>query len=202
MSLIGRSLLALTVVALLVPAAGAVSLRRQCRLTCKDAINACIAAGGKRARCRRQTLQRCRLEGLVVCGGAATTTTLGAGATTTTLPSGGMVNACNPNSATDMRGQPAVTVHFGGALGFRYDPACFEVSPGTQVTFSGAFDQHPLVGGEISGGEMMPDPSSPFDGPTSTGTSKTFMLPVAGTFPFYCNIHGLIGMKGTAFVAP
>src|SRR5206468_6515376 len=70
--LLVQSILALTLVALLVPPAGAVSLRRQCRLTCKDAINACVAAGGKRARCRRQTLRRCRREGLVACGGAAT----------------------------------------------------------------------------------------------------------------------------------
>src|SRR5262249_57243248 len=102
---------------------GAVSLRRQCRLTCKDTINACVAAGGKRPRCRRQTLRRCRLEGLVACGGAATTTTLGAGATTTTLPSGGVGNACNPNSATAMRGQPPGTGHLGGAPGLPSHPA-------------------------------------------------------------------------------
>jgi plastocyanin len=115
---------------------------------------------------------------------------------------GGAVNACHPDSATDMRGQMQVTVRFGGALGFSYDPACFRVSPGTQVTFSGEFDQHPLVGGEVSGGMKVPDPSSPFGGPTSSGTSKTVMLQATGTFPFYCNIHALIGMKGAAFVAP
>ena len=187
------SFVACALLALLVAPAVGVSLRRQCRLACKDAINLCVAAGGKRGRCRRQTLRRCRREGLTACGGAATTTT---------LPSGVTVNGCEPTSATDLRGRPQVTVHFGGALGLRYQPACFQVSPGTQVTFSGEFDQHPLVGGAISGGGKMPDPSSPFDGPTSTGTSKTFTLPVAATLPFYCDVHALVGMKGAAFVAP
>jgi plastocyanin len=195
------SVVAFALVGFLVPRADAVSLRRQCRLACKDAIKACIASGGKHRRCRRETLQRCRTEGVAACGGAPAPAT-----TTTTLPStggmGGAVNACHPDSATDMRGQMQVTVRFGGALGFSYDPACFMVSPGTQVTFSGEFDQHPLVGGEVSGGMKVPDPSSPFGGPTSSGTSKTVMLQAAGTFPFYCNIHALIGMKGAAFVAP
>jgi plastocyanin len=195
------SVLAFALVALPASRAGAVSLRRQCRLACKDAIKACIAASGKRRRCHRETLRRCRTEGVAACGGVPATTT------TTTLPptgggTGGAVNACHPDSATDMRGQMRVTVQFGGAVGFSYEPACFVVSPGTQVTFSGEFDQHPLVGGEVSGGMKMPDPSSPFGGPTASGTSKTFMLQAAGTFPFYCNIHALVGMKGAAFVAP
>jgi len=41
-----RSALAVALVAVLVPLADGVSLRRQCRLACKDAINACVAAGG------------------------------------------------------------------------------------------------------------------------------------------------------------
>jgi plastocyanin len=105
-------------------------------------------------------------------------------------------------SAMDMRGRPQVTVRFGGALDLRYEPACFRISPATQVTFSGAFDEHPLVGGEVSAGEKMPDPSSPFGGPTSSGSAKTFTLPAAGPFPLYCDIHALIGMKGAAFVVP
>jgi plastocyanin len=199
-----RSVLALGLVAVLAPRASAVSLRRQCRLACKDAIKACIASGGKRRRCHRETLQRCRTEGVAACAGAAPTPT-----TTTTLAStggaggmGGAVNACHPDSAKDMRGQMQVTVHFGSALGFTYDPACFIVSPGTQVTFSGEFDQHPLVGGDVSMGMKVPDPSSPIGGPTSNGTSKTVMLQTAGTFPFYCDIHALVGMKGAAFVEP
>lgn len=194
-----RAVVAFALVVLVGARADAISLRRQCRLACKDAIKACIAAGGKRRRCRRQTLQLCRSEGVAACGGApasTTTTTLASGG------SGGSVNGCDLDTATDMRSQMQVTVQFGGALGFEYQPACFRVSPGTRVTFSGPFDQHPLVGGEVSGGMKMPDPSSPFGGPTTSGTSKTVTLSAGGTFPFYCNIHALVGMKGAAFVAP
>src|SRR5262245_66645423 len=98
------------------------------------------------------------------------------------MPPGGMVNGCDPMSAADMRGRAQVTVRFGGALGFAYQPDCLRVSPGTQVTFSGEFDEHPLVGGTVSAGAKMPDPTSPFGGPANTGSSKTFALSVAGTF--------------------
>ena len=37
---------------------------------------------------------------------------------------------------------------------------------------------------------------------TGSGTSKTVMLQTAGTFPFYCDIHALVGMKGAAIVEP
>src|SRR5437667_1095261 len=48
------------------PAHGA-SSTRQCRRACRDEIAACVASGGERGSCRRQTLQRCRQEGLQVC---------------------------------------------------------------------------------------------------------------------------------------
>ena len=46
------------------------------------------------------------------------------------------------------------------------------------------------------------NPSSPFGGPTNSGSSKAFTLSGAEMFPFYCDIHALIEMKGAAFVAP
>src|SRR5438552_16101126 len=48
------------------PAHGA-SLTRQCRRACRDEIAACVASGGVRGPCRRQTLRRCRQEGLQAC---------------------------------------------------------------------------------------------------------------------------------------
>jgi plastocyanin len=190
------SIFPFAVIAVGVPRSDALSLRRQCRLACKEAIAACVASGGKRRACRRETLRLCHAEGVTACGGTASTTT-------TTLASiGAPVNACDPDSATDMRGQMGVTVRFGGALGFRYEPACLRVSPGTEVTFGGEFDEHPLVGGQVSGSTKAPDPSSPLGGPTSNGTSKTVMLQAAGTFPFYCDVHAFLGMKGAVFVAP
>src|SRR6266581_918502 len=64
-----RAPLALLAVLLLAPAADAASLARQCRHACADEIAACVAGGGRPA-CRRQTLRRCRTEGLALCQGA------------------------------------------------------------------------------------------------------------------------------------
>jgi len=61
----------------------------------------------------------------------------------------------------DRRGQSQVTVRFGGSLGLRYALTCVQVTPGTQVIFSGQFDERPLVGGEVPPRGTMPDPSSP-----------------------------------------
>ena len=193
---------ALAFVALLLQPAEAISVRAQCRLECTSAIAACIDAGGKRRRCRRGTLRRCRHDGLTVCtaGGATTTSTkLLVPATTTTL---GAVNSCDPATATDLRGSAQVTISFGDTLGLHYDPACFTVSPGTQVIFSGSFPDHPLVGGRVDGVARIPDPSSPFGGPTSAGSSKSLTLADPGAFPFYCDFHASTGMNGAAFVVP
>src|SRR5437667_8499097 len=57
--------LAVLAVVLIVPAADAVSLARQCRQACGDEIAACVAAGGR----RRSGATR-RTEGFAVCWGA------------------------------------------------------------------------------------------------------------------------------------
>ena len=177
----------------------AVSLRRQCSRECRSAISSCVQVGGHRRRCRRTVLRRCRTEGLTVCASVTTTTIVPGGGTTTTLP--GPVNGCV--DAADLTGHAAVTIEFGGAHGFHYAPACFRVSAGTRVTFSGAFGEHPLVGGEVTDSTTkVPDPASPFAPRTASGTTKTFTLATPGAFPFYCDNHALVGMKGAAFVSP
>src|SRR6266571_3790829 len=65
-----RAPLALLAVLLVASAADAASLARQCRRACADEIAGCVAAGGRRLACKRQTLRRCRQEGLTVCQGA------------------------------------------------------------------------------------------------------------------------------------
>src|SRR5713101_5706970 len=65
-----RAPLALLAVLLVAPAADAASLARQCRRACPDEIARCVAAGGRHLACKRQTLGRCRQEGLTVCQGA------------------------------------------------------------------------------------------------------------------------------------
>jgi plastocyanin len=194
-----KRLLPLALVLLLALPADAVSLRRQCRRQCKATITACVESGTRRARCRRTVLRTCRQDGLVACGAAGTTTTTTlAGGPTTTLPP--QLNGCDLATAADLTGQPAVTVTFAD---FAYTPPCFRVSAGTEVTFSGNFTEHPLVGGQVDGtGSTAPDPTSPFTPPTTGGSSRAFPLPSAGAFPFYCDVHALTGMKGVAFVVP
>src|SRR5436189_6418346 len=72
--------LAVLAVLLIAPAADAVSLARQCRQACGDEIASCVAAGGRRLACKRQTLRRCRCERPTVweglsAGGHATAAT-------------------------------------------------------------------------------------------------------------------------------
>src|SRR5437762_2840676 len=62
--------LGLLAVLLTTSAPGAATLARQCRRECADEIAACVAAGGRHLACRRQTLARCRREGLAVCQSA------------------------------------------------------------------------------------------------------------------------------------
>src|SRR5205085_3377066 len=85
-----RLLLVLSLVTLSLQPAQAISLRRQCRVQCKATIDACVVTGAARRHCRRDTLRRCRQEGLTVCPGGVSPTT------TTTLPSG----PCDFDSST------------------------------------------------------------------------------------------------------
>ncbi|TMA96886.1 MAG: hypothetical protein E6J77_00730 [Deltaproteobacteria bacterium] len=90
LSTFSRLLLLLSLVALGIQPARAISLRRECRRHCKDAINACVAAGGTHRRCHRDVLRLCRHTGLTTCPGGVSATT------TTTLASG----PCDFNSTT------------------------------------------------------------------------------------------------------
>src|SRR2546427_2479121 len=61
----------------LVTSADASSVGLLCRRGCRDTIAACVAAGSRRAVCRRQIMRRCHLEGLSACAQGADATTSG-----------------------------------------------------------------------------------------------------------------------------
>lgn len=105
------------------------------------------------------------------------------------------LNGCDPALATDLTGQDPVTISFGF---FFYDPPCVRVSQGTKVIFNGDFTAHPLAGGKNIGGAKFPDAASPFMPITDAGMSKTFTLLSAGSFAYYCDVHG--NMYGAVFV--
>jgi plastocyanin len=112
-----------------------------------------------------------------------------------------LLNGCDPATAEDHTGQATLSVNFAGA-GTAYTPKCFKVSAGTQVTFTGQFNAHPLVGGVVVGAVATPDNTSPFMPMTTTGTTKTFVLSTPGPYGFYCDTHYLADMVGAAFVVP
>jgi len=81
-----------------------------------------------------------------------------------------------------------VIVHFGGALGFNYNPKSIFLSPGDTITWQGDFTMHPLVSDEALW-------STP-----NTGSSFAFTFNQPGVYHFHCFFHGAIGMRGTVFV--
>ncbi len=105
-----------------------------------------------------------------------------------------MLNGCTLAMATDMTNQAMVNISFGG---FFYTPKCVKVSPGTQVTWSGSFMNHPLQGGAVVNNVGFPDNSA--IPPTSTGSTKTITFGAAGVFPYYCLFH-VNSMQGVVFV--
>jgi hypothetical protein len=68
--------------------ADAAMSRKACRASCETAIAACVNRGGRRAVCRRQTIQRCRRQGPTACEiFQASTPTTTYPFPTTTIPS-------------------------------------------------------------------------------------------------------------------
>ncbi|MBK9260855.1 MAG: hypothetical protein IPM54_13675 [Polyangiaceae bacterium] len=109
------------------------------------------------------------------------------------------VNECDVDTAMDLTASPATTVAF---QLFYYAPKCIKVKSGTIVTFSGDFAESPLQGGVVVSGVPVAASTGPFVPVTSTGTSKAFTMPSPGTYPYYCIIHGTLGMRGAVFVVP
>jgi plastocyanin len=209
------------------PEAAAISKRKQCRDACGAKIGDCVAQGGKKKKCRRQTLKTCRKQGVENCAvtttsttvrrgttlpGASTTTiaggptTTGPGLTTTTGPTGTTTttlddtpHGCSRESATNLEAEMSPAVSFES---FQYIPRCIVISAGQTITFTGDFSAHPLVGGTAEGAFKTPDPQSPI-GTTSSGSAKPVQFTSAGTYPFYCDMHGLTyAMAGAVFVDP
>jgi plastocyanin len=117
------------------------------------------------------------------------------------------VNGCDLTNATDLTSMASTSVAFGGGLGNAYAPSCIKVTVGTNVTFNGAFDVHPLLGGQVVSNIGVPSGTGPFT-PITNGagqTTATFAMSATGTFPYYCTNHtgsGVNGMSGAVFVVP
>lgn len=92
-----------------------------------------------------------------------------------------------------------VLINFGGGVGERYRPRCVAVEVGSRVVFQGDLALHPLTGGVVAGGEAYRDPSS--DVPyVSAGLEAAFVPLRPGVYPFFCQVHWVLGMNGAVIV--
>ncbi|MFO0679789.1 MAG: hypothetical protein U0169_24910 [Polyangiaceae bacterium] len=111
------------------------------------------------------------------------------------------VNGCDIATAFDQTGVSNVPVTFPNG-NFTYAPKCIKVSVGASVDFAGNFASHPMSGGSVVGGVETPASGGPFVPTTNFGTSRSFVMTTAGTYPYYCIPHGTIGESGAVFVVP
>jgi plastocyanin len=80
-------------------------------------------------------------------------------------------------------------VQFGGSLGFIYSPSSFNATVGDTVKWEGDFSTHPLVSTSV--------PSGAQTWQSSSGSSFSYRIAVAGSYAYHCTVHFSIGMAGT-----
>lgn len=115
------------------------------------------------------------------------------------LDASGALNGCRPGEAVDATRQSKIEIRFGGTTGYFYDPACVAISPGTEVTFAGPLNAHPVAAGRVDQGLPTPDESSPI--PYSRkGRSASFSVSEPGNYGYYCDNHVAEGMYGALIV--
>ena len=110
-------------------------------------------------------------------------------------------NGCDASSDaySDLRGRASVTITANEPW---EDPhnKCIGVSPGTEVTWQGDFDTHPLVGGV----SPTTDSASPITQADASGTDDvtiTFDATAITVYPYFCEVHTTT-MGGVIAVVP
>lgn len=125
----------------------------------------------------------------------------GAEAGASTGPSPLSINGCSPDGYEDHSDEADARVVQVGAEGLKFTPPCLLVAVGQAVLFEGNLSAHPLAPGrpdDASAGS----PANPIIR-TSSGNSATFSFERAGTFPYFCELHGFgsgMGMVGAIYV--
>jgi plastocyanin len=115
----------------------------------------------------------------------------------------GMVLAVGDPAGAQVSSAPGkVTVD--GTAANKWEPANVSVRPGGTVTFrvaSGA--THPVVSGDGSnpqGDNRFDDSGCGLAQMTKVGDSCQVKFPKAGTYPYFCQVHVTLGMKGVVTV--
>ena len=98
-------------------------------------------------------------------------------------------NGCDATSDayTDLRGQSSVTITDISAWEVPHK-ACIGVSAGTEITWQGNFDTHPLVGGV----SPTTDNASPITQAMASGTDDVAVTLTATeltVYPYFCDVH-------------
>lgn len=116
---------------------------------------------------------------------------------TATVP---LLNDCAASAYVDRTGDgDERTVVPRGTTG--YTPRCLTVRAGQTVTFSMSFTTHPLVPGVPHGSGAGATTPTPIEAQRA-GTTYAVAFAGAGFYPFYCNVHGHVGMAGVVRVVP
>jgi len=135
-------------------------------------------------------------------GGTATSDATGNDTAGTTVGTGAVdehLSSANgyDGSVADETGSDTVEVAVGaGENGFAFDPAAIRVSPGTTITWTWT--------GEGGAHNVVSDGDGPLDsGEPATGESVTYeaTLDSPGAYPYHCEPHQSLGMKGAVVVA-
>ena len=80
-------------------------------------------------------------------------------------------------------------IMFGGSLGLVYSPNSLSVLVGDTVTWEGDFSVHPLSSTSVPAG------ASSFH--NTSGTAFSYVITVAGTYDYQCDVHFSLGMVGS-----
>lgn len=107
-----------------------------------------------------------------------------------------VINGCTTSIATDATMMATFVITAADPWVVTHQ-ACAIVSAGSSVTWQGNFVAHPLVGGIPN----TTDVNSPITLAAPVGGSTTVSFPNAGTFPYFCTVHGA-AMQGVVYVVP
>lgn len=80
-------------------------------------------------------------------------------------------------------------IQFGGSLGIVYSPKSLSISVGDTITWQGDFTMHPLSSTSVPAGAASFHQGS--------GSSFSYIVSVAGTYMYQCDIHFSLGMTGS-----
>src|SRR5262245_10353608 len=129
---------------------------------------------------------------------------------TTTSPVPTTTSPAPTTTSTTLRGPSTVTVTVGPNGSFVFDQATVTIRVGDTVHWTWASAGHSVVSGQVINNTNLPDGKfcSPNDTNCATapaslaGATYDHTFTAAGTYPYYCAPHGVIGMVGTVVVQP